>query len=138
MGMNSEKNSCNVETTGVRMVDKTTMARAVRFTSIVRRGEAEPCGLEAAPSSRDWEEISAGLEGVEPIDFYGKLLEGTHEIRGSYRGWTMWLYPNVRFNRNEPKTTGGNGFAGSPSVGMEEKVMLNMKGVIYDAEVEFV
>lgn len=111
---------------------------SVRFISYTRHGEADPCGLEPAPSVRNWEEIAAGLEGVEPITSVDKLLMGPHKIRGSYRGWNMYLYPNVRFYRNEPKTSGGNGLAGWPSVGMQEKVTLRCDNVIFDAEVEYV
>lgn len=114
-------------------------ATSIRFISYTRRGEADPCALEPAPSIRDWEEIAAGLEGVETIYCYDTLLWcGPHEIRGSYRSWTMWLYPNVRFYRNEPKTTGGNGLAGWPSIGMREKVTLRCDDLIFDAEVEYV
>lgn len=115
------------------------MATSVRLISYTSRGEADPCALEPAPSVRDWEEIAAALEGVKPIYFYDKLLwSGPHKIHADYRGWTMYLYPNMRFYRNEPKTNGGNGLAGWPSVGMQEKVTLRCDNVLFDAEVEFV
>ena len=114
------------------------MATSVRFISITPHGLADPCALEPAPSVRDWDEIQAGLEGVAPIATVDALLEGTHKIRGDYRSWTMWLYPNARFYRDEPKTTGGQGMAGWPSPGMGENVTLRMDGAKFSAVVEFV
>ena len=111
---------------------------SVRFTSIQLLGPVDPCGLEPAPSVTDWFEISEGLEGVGSIENADKLLTGTHEIRGSYRGWIMYLYPNVRFNRNDPKTRGVNGFAGTPTPDTEEKVTLRVGDQTYTATVEFV
>jgi hypothetical protein len=44
------------------------MATSVRFAALtVTRGSADLCALEPAPSVRDWDYITAGLEGVEPI-----------------------------------------------------------------------
>lgn len=114
------------------------MATSVRFISITPRGLADPCALEPAPSVRDWDCITAGLEGVEPIAGVDALLAGTHVIRGDYRSWTIWLYPNVRFYRDDPKTEGGQGMAGWPSTGMEEKVTVRMDGEVYAAVIEFV
>jgi hypothetical protein len=114
------------------------MARSVIFTSITRIGPADPCALEPAPSVTDWEEIKAALEDAPFIIMVDALLNGTHEIRGSYRGWTMYLYPNVRFYRNEPRSSGGNGYAGSPILGTKENVTLRMDDQVYNAEVEFV
>jgi len=113
------------------------MTTSVRFTSVVRRGDGDPCGLEPAPSITDWVEIAEGLKGLEPVDL-DTLLKGTHKISGSYRGWTMWLYPNVRFYRNEPTSSGINGYAGFPILGTKEAVTLRMDDQVYDAEVEFV
>jgi hypothetical protein len=50
----------------------------------------------------------------------------------------MYLYPNVRFYRDSPRSSGGNGYAGSPIMGTKENVTLRMDGMIYAAEVEFV
>ena len=118
-------------------VKATKMTTSVRFTSIVRRGDADSLGLEPAPSITDWVEIAEGLKGLDPVDL-DTLLKGTHKISGSYRGWTMWLYPNVRFYRNEPTSSGINGYAGFPILGTKEAVTLRMDDQVYDAEVEFV
>jgi hypothetical protein len=114
------------------------MAISVRFISITPHGPADPCGLEPAPSVTDWNEISAGLEGAPTIIVADALLTGTHTVRGTYRGWTMYLYPNVRFYRDSPRSSGGNGYAGTPIMGTKENVTLRMDGMIYAAEVEFV
>jgi hypothetical protein len=114
------------------------MARNVLFLTITHCGPADPCGLEPTPSVADWEEINAGLEDAPVIITVDALFDGAHTIRGNYRGWTMWLYPNVRFYRNAPKSSGGNGFAGSPIPGTKENVTLRMDDVIYEAEIEFV
>jgi hypothetical protein len=114
------------------------MARAVRFTSIQPLGPADPCALEPTPSTREWEEITAALESAPVIIMTDALLNGAHEIRGSYRGWMVYLYPNVRFYRNAPRGSGGNGYAGSPILGTKENVTLRMDGMTYTAEVEFV
>lgn len=113
------------------------MATSIRFRSITHQRPVEPCALEPAPSVNDWDAILEGLNGVEAIENINDLLEGPHKIRGSYRGWIMWLYPNVRFYRREPKTFGGNGFAGVPPPGLEEKVTVRTSGQEYDAIVEF-
>ena len=114
------------------------MATSVIFTSIVHRGVVDPCTLEPAPSVADWEYITTGLEGAPTIIEVEALLKGAHKISGTYRGWTMWLYPNVRFHRSDPKSSGGNGYAGSPILGTKEKVTLHMDNQVYNAEVEFV
>lgn len=110
----------------------------IRFVSLRPYCKAEPCGLEPAPSVRDWDEISESLEGVQPIDTWYNLQHGTHEIRGSYRGWTLYLYPNVRVRRIEPNTQGGNGYAGWPSPGMQEKVHVHVNDEVYEGRIEFV
>ena len=115
------------------------MATSVRFAALtVPRGSVDPCNLEPAPSVRDWDYITAGLEGVEPISGVDALFASDHVIRGDYRGWTMWLYPNVRFYRDDPKTAGGQGMAGWPSPGMQENVTLRIDDAKYAAVVEFV
>ena len=89
------------------------MATSVRFAALGSyRGPTDPCALEPAPSVRDWDCITVGLEGVAPISGVDALFAGDHVIRGDYRGWTMWLYPNVRLYRDDPKTEGGQGMAG--------------------------
>jgi hypothetical protein len=113
-------------------------ARAVRFLSLTSLGPANPTALEPAPNVTDWEYIQASLEGVPVLIHVDALLEGTHEIRSSYRSWTMYLYPNVRFYRNSPQTSGGSGMAGWPSIGMKETVTVTMEGEKYSAEIEFV
>ena len=115
------------------------MATSVRFAARpVPRGAADPCALEPAPSVRDWDCITAGLGGVEPLSGVDALFAGTHVIRGDYRSWTMWLYPNVSFYRDGPKTAGGQGMAGWPSPGMQENVTLRIDGEKFAAVVEFV
>jgi hypothetical protein len=114
------------------------MANSVRFLSITHRGPADLYGLEPAPSVTDWEEIAVGLAGAPTIVTGDVLREGVHAIHGNYRGWIMWLYPNVRFYRNAPKSSGGNGYAGTPIPGTKENVTLRMDDVIYEAEIEFV
>ena len=115
------------------------MATSVRFAAVtVPRAAADPCALEPAPSLRDWDCITAGLEGVAPISGVDALFAGGHVIRGDYRAWTMWLYPNVRFYRDDPKTEGGQGMAGWPSPGMQENVTLRIDGEKFAAVVEFV
>ena len=114
------------------------MARAVQFLSITPMGPADPCGLEPAPSVRDWEEISKGLEGAPDLTNVDELREGTHTIRGDYRSWSMYLYPGVRISRDDPQTTGGHGFAGWPPIGMKEQETLRMNGQKYAAQIEFV
>lgn len=111
------------------------MALTVRFLAI---RPDEPCGLEPAPSVTDWDDICEGLKGVDDIKSVDDLLMGSHEIRGNYRGWVMYLYPNVRFIRNDPKTTGVNGFASRPVAGLEEKAILRVNGETYAAVIEFV
>jgi hypothetical protein len=112
--------------------------RAVRFLTITPVGPADPCGLEPAPNVTDWAEITEGLKGAPEIESIDTLRDGTHDIRGSYRGWSIYLYPNVRFTRTNPKTSGGNGLAGWPPVGSEEEVLLRVNGENYAALVEFV
>ena len=114
------------------------MATSVRFTSLCPIGPADPCGLEPAPSVKEWIEIGQALSGVSPVENAGVLMGDLHRIRADYRSWSMYLYPNVRFYRNEPKTTGGQGMAGWPSTGMEEKVTLRVNDELYSARVEFV
>ena len=87
------------------------MASSVRFISITPSGPVDPCALEPAPSVTDWAYITDVLVGVPPIPTVDALLEGTHKILCDYRSWSMWLYPNVRFYRDEPKTEGGQGMA---------------------------
>lgn len=116
---------------------KTAMATSVRFTSLCPIGPADPCALEPAPSVTDWIEITEGLRGLEPVES-GSLLGSVHQIRGSYRGWNIYLYPNVRFYRNDPKSSGGNGYAGWPRTGTDELVTLRVNDEIYSARVEFV
>lgn len=113
------------------------MATSVRFISITRQGPADPRALEPAPSVRDWEAITTGLKGVEPIEGVDALLTGSHFIRGGYRGWVLWLYPNVRFHRHDPKSSGGNGYAGEPIPGTQENVIMRMDEEVFIAEVEF-
>lgn len=115
------------------------MATSVRFTSIAASPiPADLCGLEPAPSVKDWYHITKGLKGVQTIEDVNDLLKGTHDIQGDYRGWTMWLYPNVRIYRSNPKSCGGNGFAGCPTSGTKETVTVRIDDQVYDAVVEFV
>lgn len=110
---------------------------SVRFVSLRPYCQADPCGLEPSPSVRDLEYISEGLEGVQPIDAWYNLQHGEHAIRGSYRGWTLYLYPNVRVRRTDPKTEGGNGYAGCPETGMTEKVHVHVNGEVYEGKIEY-
>jgi hypothetical protein len=114
------------------------MARAVKFLSITPLGPANPTALAPAPNVTDWEEIKAGLEGAPVIIHVDALLEGTHDIRGTYRGWNIYLYPNVHFYRDAPQTRGGHGMAGWPEIGMKEQVTVYMDDQKYAAQVEFV
>jgi len=112
--------------------------RAVRFLAITPLGPADPYALEPAPNVTDWDHIQEALEGVPVLTDVNALREGIHAIRGSYRSWTMYLYPNVRFYRDNPKTHGGNGFAGDPPVGLKEEVTIRMDGQQYAAHVEYI
>lgn len=111
---------------------------AVQFLSITPIGPADLCGLEPAPSVSDWEYIQDGLAGAPTITHVDTLNGGSHKIRGSYRGWNMYLYPNVYFHRDDPQTGGGNGCAGWPPIGIKEQVTLRMDGQKYIAQVEYV
>jgi hypothetical protein len=75
---------------------------------------------------------------MEPIEHVNDLLKGTHEIRGSYRGWIMYLYPNARFTRSSSNSCGINGFAGCPTVGHQEEVLLRVNDETYTVLIEFV
>lgn len=112
--------------------------RAVQFVSITPIGPANPRGLEPTPNVTDWEYIKEGLEGVPDLDHVDALLTGAHVIHGSYRGWTMYLYPNVYFYRNDPQTRGGHGMAGWPDNGIKEEVTLYVDDEKYAAQIEFV
>ena len=108
----------------------------IRFRAIL--GANEPGGLGPAPSVRDWEEINEGLKGVANVDSVDDLLHGTtHEIRGSYRGWIMYLYPNVSFTRGG-NGRGANGYTGAPTKGDQEKVLLRVGEGAYEAYIEYV
>lgn len=109
---------------------------SVRFLSITKLEGADPCSLEPAPSVSDWEAISLALLGGTVIDSADSLIGGAHEIRGSYRGGQMYLYPNVRFNRNG--APGMHGFTFWPNKGDQENVDLRISGVMYEARVEYV
>lgn len=115
-----------------------TSARAVQFLSITPLGPANPTALAPAPNVTDWEHISAGLEGAPTIIHVDALLDGAHLIRGTYRGWNIYLYPNVHFYRDAPQTSGGQGMAGWPPIGTKERVTVHMDGQKYAAQVEFV
>ena len=111
---------------------------SIRFVSLRPYCKAEPSGLEPAPSVKDWDDISEGLKGVQPIDAWYNLQHGEHGIRGSYRGWSLYLYPNVRVRRVDPKTEGGHGYAGATYKGLVEKVHVHMDGEVYEGQAEFV
>jgi hypothetical protein len=87
---------------------------------------------------KEWIEIGQALSEVRPVENAGVLMGDLHRIRADYRSWSMYLYPNVRFYRNEPKSTGGNGYAGSPRPGTDELVTLRVNDELYSARVEFV
>ena len=112
-------------------------ARAVKFLSITPAGSSDPCALAPAPNVTDWERIQEGLEGAPVIIHVDALCEGTHDIRGTYRGWNIYLYPNVCFYRDAPQTRGGNGMAGWPEIGMKEQVTIHMDDEKYAAQVEY-
>ena len=108
----------------------------IRFTAILRTDE--PGGLGPAPSIRDWETIKESLNGIPEIKNVDDLLHGTtHEIRGSYRGWIVYLYPNVSFTRGG-NGRGANGYAGAPMKGDQEKVLLRVGEGAYEAYIEYV
>jgi hypothetical protein len=113
-------------------------ARAVRFLSLTSLGPANPTALEPAPNVTDWEHIKESLEGVQYLNHADELPKYIHPIHSTYRGWTMYLYPNVYFYRNDPQTGGGNGMAGWPTIGIKETVTVTMEGEKYSAEIEFV
>lgn len=115
-----------------------TYSNTVRFLHIQKVDEPTMCLLEASPSIKDLDEIHDALTGIPSVESVESLLFGEHIIRGSYRGWQNYLYPNVRFNRRNPKTQGGHGFAGCPPVGIQEDVELRVNGETYVATVEFV
>jgi hypothetical protein len=109
----------------------------IRFHAILK-ANVEPNGLGPAPSVSDWEHINEGLKGVEKVNNVDDLLHGTtHEIRGSYRGWNMYLYPNVNFTRSA-NGRGVNGYAGAPMKGDQEKVLLRVDQDAYEAYIEYV
>ena len=112
------------------------VAHSVRFLMIVIGDDDSPTGLGPAPSVRDWEEINEGLKGAPTIETVEELCDNDHLIRGSYRGWTMYLYPNVRFERSGNER-GGHGFAGVPFVGDTEEVTLRMNDKKYKATVQY-
>ena len=116
----------------------TTYSNTVRFLHIQKMSGLAPYRLEAAPSIKDWDEIHECLVDAPNVESVESLLYGQHVIRGSYRGWQNYLYPNVRFDRRNPKTQGGNGFAGCPPIGIQEDVELRVNGETYAATVEFV
>jgi hypothetical protein len=108
---------------------------SVRFLSITPTPDVDLNGLGPAPSVRDWEEIKEGLDGVPEIDD-DKILEGSHFIRGTYRGWNIYLYPNLWFERSW-SGRGGNGLNGGTRVGDIEDVKVTMNGKMYRAQVEY-
>jgi hypothetical protein len=110
---------------------------SVRFVSL------RPCEktsfLAPTPSLNDWDHINERLEGVRPIESHSALESGTHEIRATYRNYTVYLYPNAWFTRTNPKTKGINEYAGWPSeTGYEEDVRVYVNDDVFKGRVMFV
>ena len=111
------------------------MATSVKFTSF------HPCAfgnLRPTPNVTEWEAIRTTLDTdttprIEPTpeDLQGKELK----ILSSYRSSVMWLEGGIVITRHDPKTDGGQGYAGWPPRGIKEEVLLEEDWI---AEVEFV
>lgn len=93
--------------------------------------------LRPTPNVREWEAISESLKAdtsprlsPTPEDLQDKELK----VIDTHRGWIMWLEGGVTATRCNTKTEGGNGYAGWPSSGVKEEVLLDD----WVAEVEFV
>ena len=110
------------------------MATTVKFLSFT------PCtigNLCPTPNVREWDAISEELKAdtsprlsSTPEDLQGKELK----IITSHRSFLLWLEGGVMITRDQPKTEGGNGYAGHPTVGLKETVRL-LDG--WTVEVEF-
>jgi hypothetical protein len=111
------------------------MATSVKFLSF------RPCtfgNLRPTPNVTEWEAIRACLDAdttprlaPTPEDLKDKEVK----ILSSYRSAVMWLEGGVAITRHDPKTEGGQGYAGWPTIGLKENVLLGENWV---AEVEFV
>lgn len=94
-------------------------------------------GLRPAPNVTETAYISAAVAAdptprlsPAPEDLQNKQLK----IIANYRGALMWLEGGVVVYRHDPKTEGGGVYAGCPTIGLKETVLLNE----WSAEVEFV
>jgi hypothetical protein len=111
------------------------MASHVKFLSF------RPCtfgNLRPTPNVTEWEAIRATLEADQtprlertPEALQDKVLQ----IITTYRSTMLWLEGGVLICRHAPNTEGGHGYAGWPTKGLKEEVLV---GEDWVAEVEFV
>jgi hypothetical protein len=107
---------------------------AVKFLSF---SECTLPYLMPAPSVRDCEEISEAMAADQTPRLElnpDALLNKELKVIATYRGCLMYLEGGQMIHRIDPKTVGGNGYAGWPSKGITETVRIGG----WRAEVEYV
>lgn len=111
------------------------MATHVKFLSF------RPCtfgNLRPTPNVTEMEAIHVTLDAdTSPrLERTPDALQGKElNILTSYRSAVMWLEGGIVITRHDPKTPGGQGYAGWPTIGLKEEVLL---GEDWIADVEFV
>ena len=111
------------------------MATSVKFLSF------RPCtfgNLRPTPNVTEWEAISACLDADKTprLERTPEALQDQElKILSSYRSALLWLAGGGGICRHAPNTEGGHGYAGWPTKGLKEEVLV---GEDWVAEVEFV
>jgi hypothetical protein len=96
----------------------------------------EPKSLAPTPSVTETDAIVDALKAF-PIPAVTNLLESPHRILWCYRGWNLYCAGGVTVYRDNPRSPGGNGYAGDPLPGSTEQVTINCASGWYRCQVKF-
>lgn len=87
--------------------------------------ERDPLALGPAPSAYEWLAISESIRKDTTTPVTSFQPGTTLHVLDSYRGHLLYCAGYVTVHRYSPQTSGGNGFAGWPTDGLEEDVYIN-------------
>jgi len=104
----------------------------------LRNPSSVPPRLAPAPSARDAEHTSTILRNDQTPPITNLFEASPITVLDDYRGHLLYCAGGVTVHRYNPQTTGGHGYAGAPSDGLEEDVFITTRTDRYSARIKFV
>lgn len=104
--------------------------------TVLSMTSCEPKGLAPAPSLADMATIMEARD-AHRVPAITDLMKGPIRILANYRGWNLYCEGDVTVYRDDPKSTGGHGYAGEPIIGTTEFVTIICAAGWFKCEIRY-